>query len=102
MQGSFYSQSIQEHGSIRLRGVAALFPNNSFQFTQTHAVVVGKGLMRLGIERVALLKGCPERSIAHDNRVDNAKIVEGKLVLAQHYKFLRPRDGAGGRLQFTR
>ena len=39
--------------------------------------------MRLGVGRVVLLQGLPERDTAHDDGVVNAEFVEGKLVLAE-------------------
>jgi hypothetical protein len=39
-------------------------------------------VVRLGVQRVALLESLPERSVAHNDGVDDPKFVEGKLVLA--------------------
>ena len=42
-------------------GVAAFFADDSFQFAQAHAVGVGEFVVRLGVERVALLQRFPQR-----------------------------------------
>jgi hypothetical protein len=45
-------------------------------------VVVG-----LGVKGVAFLQGFPERGVAHDDGVDDAKFVERELVLAQDAQY---------------
>jgi hypothetical protein len=58
--------------------------------------------VRLGIQRIALFEGLPQRGIAHDDGIHHAEFVEGKLILAQDADFLWPRDGAFGRLDLVR
>ena len=40
---------------VGFRRVAAFFADDSFELAQAHAVLVGELLVRLGVERVALL-----------------------------------------------
>ena len=47
-----------------------------------------------GVQYFAFLQRGPQRRIAHDDGIDHAEAVEGKLVLAQHAHFLGPGDGA--------
>ncbi len=57
--------------------------------------------MGLGVEGVALFERFPERRVAHDDGVKDAKFVEGELVLAQDAELLGPRDRALRRLDFA-
>ncbi len=95
---AFQAQSIEQHGGIGFRRVAALFADDAFEFAQAHAFLVGQLVVRFGVERVALLESLPQRGIAHDDGVNDAELVEGKLVLPQDAEFLRPRDRTLGRL----
>jgi len=42
----------------------------------------------LGVESVAFLQRVPEDLVAHHNRVDYARFIEGELILAEHAHFL--------------
>src|ERR1700682_2619232 len=57
--------------------------------------------MGLGVERVALLQGIPEDLVAHDDGIDYAKLVEGKLILAEDTHLLWRGDGAFGGLELA-
>ena len=92
VQRGFHAQSVEQHGGVGLRGVAAFFADDSFELAQAHAVFVGELVVRLGVEHVALLQRLPQRRVAHDDGVDHAELVEGELVLAQHAELLRARD----------
>ena len=50
------------------------------------SVIVG-----LGVEPLALLERAPQALVAHDDRVDDAELVEGELVLAQDAQLRRGR-----------
>ena len=58
--------------------------------------------MRLGVKRVALLQRLPQRLISHDDGIDHAVFVEGKLILAQNAELFGARNRALGRLDFAR
>ena len=58
-------------------------------------------IVRLGVERVAFFEGFPERGVAHDYRVDDAKLVEGELVLAKDAEFFGAGDGALGGVELA-
>ncbi len=94
-------EAIEQHRGVGFRGVAAFFADDSFEFAEAHAIRVRELFVGLGVERVALLEGLPQRRVAHDDGVDDAKLVEGKLVLAQNAKLFWAADRAFGRLQFA-
>src|SRR5215467_4158566 len=58
--------------------------------------------MRLGVEDFALLQRVPQTAIAHNDGVDDAVFVEGKLILAQNAEFLGARHGALGGIDLAR
>ena len=89
VQSRFDAQAVEQDRGVRLRGVTAFVADNSFEFAKAHAILVGQLFVWLGIKHVALLERLPQRGIAHDDRVDDAKLVEGELVLAQNTQLLR-------------
>ena len=91
-------QTVEQNTRIGLGRVAAFFANNAFEFAEAHAVVVGQGIVRLGVECVAFLESFPEHGVAHNDGVDDAEVVEGELILAENTHFLRTGDVALGRL----
>ena len=103
VQRGFHAQSVQQHRGVGLRRVAALFADDSFEFAQAHAFLFGEGVVRFGVERVPLFQRFPERGIAHDDRVDHAEFVEGKLVLAKDAHFFgrvtEPCEGSISRVR---
>ncbi len=92
-------QSLQQQRGVGVGGVAVLFADDALQLAQPHAVVVGQ--LRLGIDDLALFHGGPQPLVAHDDRVDDAVGVEGKLVLAQHAELARLHHRALLRLQLA-
>src|ERR1035437_4219714 len=94
----FDAEAIEQDGGIALGGIAAFFADDAFEFAEAHAVLIGELVVGFGVEDVALGEGLPERDIAHDHGIDDAELVEGKLVLAQDAELLGPGDGALGRL----
>ena len=95
------AETVEQSARVGFGGVAAFFADDAFEFAEAHAVGVGEFLVRLRVERVALLQRLPERRVAHDDGVDDAKFVEGELILAQDAEFLRARDRAFGRLELA-
>ena len=83
-------QALQKDGRVALRRVSVFLADNSFQFPKPHAVRITN--LGLGINFVALLGGCPQPLIAHDDGVNRAIPVKGKLVLAQHADLSRVND----------
>ena len=57
--------------------------------------------MGLGVKFVALFKGLPERGVAHDDGVDDAKLVKGELVLSEDTELFGAGDGAFGGLELA-
>jgi len=55
----FHAKAVEQHRGIRLRGIAALFTDNAFEFPEAHSVSIGQLFVRLGVQRVALHKGFP-------------------------------------------
>ena len=92
VQRGFHIQPVEKQRGIGFRRVAAFFADDSFELAQAHAVGIGELVVRLGVERVALLQRLPERLVAHDHGVDHAVFVEGELVLPQDAELLRARD----------
>jgi len=48
-------EAVEENSGVGFGGVAAFFAYDAFEFAQTHTVVVGELIVRLGVEGVALL-----------------------------------------------
>ena len=92
VQRRFDAEAVEQDRGVRLRGVAAFVADNSFEFAEAHAVLVGQLLVRFGVKHIPFLESLPQRGVAHDDRVDDAKFVEGKLVLPQNAQLLWPRD----------
>ena len=55
----------------------------------------------LRVDDFALFQRGPQALVAHDDGVDDAIFVEGKLVLAQHAELARADDGSLLRLKFA-
>ena len=70
--------------------VAVLVADDALELAEAHAVLVGH-VGALLVEPLAFLERAPQALVAHDDRVDDAELVEGELVLAQHAELLRPR-----------
>jgi hypothetical protein len=62
VQRTFHAQAIEQDRGVGLRGVAALFADDSLQLAQAHAVFVRQRLVGLGVQRVALLQRLPQRT----------------------------------------
>src|SRR4029077_173456 len=101
LQRAFYAETVEENAGVGFRGVAALFADDAFEFAEAHAVSVGELLVRLGVERVALLQGVPEDFVAHHDGVDYAEFVEGELILAKDAHLFGGGDGALSGLEFA-
>jgi len=59
VQHAFDAQAVQQRSGVGLGGVAAFFPDNSFEFAEAHTVRVGQFFMGLGVESVALFECFP-------------------------------------------
>ena len=46
-------------------------------------------MVGLGVEELALLERVPQPRVAHDDRVDDAELVEGELILPQDAELRR-------------
>jgi hypothetical protein len=92
-------QAIEEDSGVGFSRVSIFVTNDAFEFTEAHAVGVGE--FRLLVDAVALFECGPQRLVAHDDRVDDAKGVEGELVLAQHSELPGANDAAFLRVQLA-
>src|ERR1700716_3496790 len=101
MQSAVYTEAVKEDGSVSLRSVAALFADDAFQFTKAHAICVSERVMGFGVKFVALLERLPERGVAHDDGVDDAKLIKGELILTEDTELFGAGNGAFGRLEFA-
>ena len=81
--------------------VATFFADDAFEFTEAHAVGVGEFVVGLGVKGVAFLQRLPECGVAHDDGVDDAKFVEGELILAEDAEALGAGDRALGGLELA-
>ena len=60
VQRDLHAQPVQQYRGVGFRRVAALFADDSFEFAQAHAVLIGQFVVRLGVQRVALLQRLPQ------------------------------------------
>ena len=65
---------------IALGCVAVLFADDALELAEAHAVGIGQ--LRLRVHRHAPQR-LPQPLVAHDDRVDDAELVEGVLILPQ-------------------
>ncbi len=92
-------QTVQQYRRVALRRVPVVLRHDAFQFAEAHPVFIRH--VRLRVKPVALRQRVPQRPVTHDHRVDDAKIVECKLILAQHPQALWTHHAAFLRLQFA-
>ena len=92
-------ETLQQNRRIGFGGIAVFFADDAFQFAQLHAILIGH--LVLGIDQLAFFQSGPQAPVAHDDGVDHAIVIEGKLVLAQHAELARTDDGSFLRLQFA-
>ena len=90
----------QQDGGVALGAVAVFLADDALEFAEAHAVLVGH--VGLVVQPIAFLECRPQARVTHDHRVDDAELVEGELVLAQHAELLRSRDRALLRLELAR
>ena len=93
-------QTLEQNRGVRFRGIAAFVSDNALELAHAHAVFVGP-VGGIGVERFTLLQRVPERSVAHDHRIQNAVGIEGELILAQDPDLLRPGYGTLGGFNFA-
>ena len=89
----------EQHRGVAFGRVTVVFADRAFEFAEAHAVGVGERVLR--VEGVPFLERRPERRVAHDHGVDDAELVEGVLVLAQHAEPGRAQDRAALRRLFA-
>ena len=99
VQGFGNIQAVEQDRRIALGRVAVVFGDNSFEFAEPHAVLIGHVGFR--VELVAFRERLPERAIAHDDRIDHAEGIERELVLAQNADALRANHVALLGFQFS-
>ena len=92
-------EALQQNRGVGFGGVAVFLADNAFQFAEFHAVRIGH--LVLGIDDFAFFQSGPQAPVAHDDRVDHAILVEGKLILAQNAELPRADDGSLLRLKFA-
>ncbi len=85
-------ETLQQDGRLARRFVAVFVADDPFELAQPHSLVVGH--LGPGVEQFPLFERLPQPPVTHDHGVDDAKLVEGVLVLAQHAEFCRRDDGA--------
>ena len=99
VQRIIHIQAVEQDAGVGLGGVAILIADDRFELGETHSVVVRQFVVRLRVQRVALLQRLPERRVSHDYRIDHAEFVERELILPQNAQFFRPRDRPLRRLE---
>ena len=74
-------EAVEENGGVGFGGVAIFVADGAFELAQPHAVFIGH--LGLLIDSIALFEGGPERLVAHDDGIDDAKGIECELILTQ-------------------
>ena len=92
-------EPLQQNRGIALGGVAIFLADDAFEFAEFHTVRIGHLMLR--IDDLALFECGPQTPVAHDDGVDDAIFIEGKLILAQNAKLARPDDGSLLRVEFA-
>ena len=99
MRGVGNVETLQQNGGIAFRGVSVFLADNAFKFAQPHAVFIGH--LGLCVNLVALFHGGPQALVAHDDGIDHAIGVKGKLVLAEYAELFGAHNAALLRLKFA-
>ena len=102
MQRGIDPEAVQQNRGVAFGFVTAFFTHYAFEFSHPHAVLVSERVRILGVENLAFGQRLPQRSVAHDDRVEYAERIESKLILSQDAELARPDDDALGRLLVTR
>ena len=92
-------ETLQQNRRVTFGGVAVFLADNAFKFAELHAV--GVGHLMLGVDKFALFQRGPQAPVAHDDRIDHAILVKGKLILAQNAQLARTDNCSLLRLQFA-
>ncbi len=92
-------EALQQNRGVRFGGVAVFLADDAFEFAEFHSVRVRQ--FRFRIDDFAFFESGPQAAIAHDDRIDDAILIEGKLILAQNSQLARADDGSLLRFKFT-
>ena len=93
-------EALQQDRRVAFGRVPIFLADDAFELAEPHAV--GFGHLGLGVEELALFERTPEPLVPHDDRVDDAELIKGKLVLTEDAELVGPRDRALLRGQFAR
>jgi hypothetical protein len=93
-------EPLQQDRGVTLGGVAVLVADDALELAEPHAIVIGH-VGALFVERLPFGQCFPQPGVAHDDRVDDAVLVEGELILAKDAELVRPRHRALLRRQFA-
>jgi hypothetical protein len=93
-------ETLEQNRGVAFRCVAVLVSDDAFELAEPHAVLVGHG--RLRVQLLAFLEGAPQAGVAHDDGIDDAESIEGKVILAEHTELRRCRDRSLLGRQFAR
>ena len=91
-------QALQQNRCVAFGGVTIFLADDAFEFAELHTVRVGH--FGFCVNHFALFESIPQPSVAHDDGVDHAILVEGKLILAQNSEFARANDRTLLRIEF--
>ena len=93
-------EPLEQDRGIAFRGVAVLFADDPLELAEAHPVFVGH--VGLGVQRIPFGERIPEAMVPHDDRIDDAILVEGELILAQHAELRRSDDRSPLRVELAR
>ncbi len=85
-------ETLKQNRGVALGGVAVFFADDALELAEAHAGLVRH--LRLAVELVALEQRIPQATVAHDDRVDDAMLVERVLILPEHAELFGPCYGA--------
>ncbi len=91
MEGVRNVEPLQEDCGVAFRRVPVFFADDALELAEAHAGLVGH--LGLRVELVAFEEGVPQTVVTHDDRIDDAMLVERELILLQDAEFRGPHDG---------
>jgi hypothetical protein len=86
-------EPVQERRGLRLRRVAVLFGDDDLQLSEAHPFVVRQPVA-LGEELLFFAERAPQVLMAHHHHIDDAVLIEHRVILAKHAEPLRQLHAA--------
>ena len=93
-------EPLQQDRGVAFGGIAIFLADNPLELAETHTLFVGH--VGPGVKRVAFGKRVPEATVSHHDGIDDAVLVEGEVILAQHAQLRRTDDRPTLRVELAR